>query len=326
MGISQVFKTYIEPSLERIPVLEVSHSEKHQGRDYVITQTIQLNVFTDFDRKLSRHLAATRGAGFPAYTVSVVVNEKGSGAPARFLAPAHHVSVPHALKGIAERAFAHGGKAELTIHHNDPAAGDRGAGAPRTVTSDDIDSLKAALAICRYLGEAEFLSISGDFDIVMAGPAGELDPMILHLKNGSISMPCPSGRSITPFECPIHNFGSHVAGNLLAQGYLARARQALVATKEEAVMEFRAAAEKRILGFDRALAGRTLEGHRLDATMALVERLKAGLGSSLGGLAEDAQITALDWASEMAGGEGRAGSQRRITLAHAAAHTATANG
>ncbi len=44
---------------------------------YIVTQTIQRNDFTDFDRKLSRHPAATRGAGFPAFTVAVQVNERG---------------------------------------------------------------------------------------------------------------------------------------------------------------------------------------------------------------------------------------------------------
>ena len=314
MSISTVFKAYVEPSLERIPVLEVSHSETHQGREYVISQTIHRNVTTDFDLKLSRHLAATRGAGFPSFTVSVAVTEVGNDAKPRALSPAHHVSVPHALKGIAERAFAHAGKANLTIYHNDPTSRGKRAGAERKVTREDIESLKAALAICRHLGEAEFLTISGDFDIVIAQPPGDLDPVVMHLQNGSITMPCPSGGSITPFECPIHNFASHAAGSVLAQGYLARARHALVACKENAVMDFRAAAERRILAFDKALAGRPLEDHRLEATMSLVERLKSGLGDGLRGLAEDARITALDWSAEIAGGE-----RKRITMVHAAA-------
>ena len=87
--MSGVFKTFVEPSLERSPVLEVSHVERHQKRDYIVTQTIQRNVFTDFDRKLSRHLAATRGAGFPAFTVAVRVSERGCGGPPRYLTPAH---------------------------------------------------------------------------------------------------------------------------------------------------------------------------------------------------------------------------------------------
>ena len=318
MSVDKVFKRFVEPSLERIPVLEVSHGERLQGCDYIITQTIQRNVFTDFDRKLSRHLAATRGAGFPAFTVAVQVNERGRGGPPRFLTPVHHASVPHALKGIADRAFAHCGRVDLTVHNNDPGAGDRVAGVRREVSTDDMEVLDAALNICRHLGEAEFLDISGDFDIVIAGPPGELQPIVMHLQNGSISMPCTNGTAITPFECPIHGFAGHAAGNVLAQGYLARARHALVATKEAAVLEFRAAAEDRILAFDRALAGRPLDGHRLDAAIALIERLKAGLGGSLNGLSEDAQITALDWSAAIASGDGRAATGRDVIPAHAA--------
>jgi hypothetical protein len=326
MSVTNIFKTFVEPSLERIPVLEVSHIERHQGREYVISQKIQRNVFTEFDRKLSRHLAATRGTGFPAFTVSVQVNERGSGAPARFLAPAHHESVPHALKGIADRAFAHcdsdKGEIELTVHHDDRggSANGGGVGITRLLRTDDIDALDSALKICRHLGEAEFLNISGDFDIVIAGPPGDQNPVIMHLQNGSLSMPCATGSTITPFECPIHGFSSHAANNISAQGYLARARHALVATKEAAVVEFRAAAEDRILSFDKALGQRGMDGHRMDAAIALVERLKTGLGSSLSGLSEDAQVTALDWSMEIASDDGMAATGRRqITLAHAAA-------
>ncbi len=317
MSVSKVFKTFVERSLERIPVLEVSHVERLQGCDYIVTQTIQRNVFTDFDRKLSRHLAATRGAGFPAFTVAVQVNERGRGGPPRFLTPVQHASVPHALKGIADRAFAHCGRVELMVQNNNPGAGDRVAGVRRELSTDDIEALDAALDICRHLGEAEFLDISGDFDIVIAGPPGELQPIVMQLQNGSISMPCTNGAAVTPFECPIHGFASHAAGNVLAQGYMARVRHALVATKEKAVMEFRAAAEHRILAFDRALAGRPLNGHRLDAAIALVERLKAGLGGSLSGLSEDAQITALDWSAAIASGDGRPVAKGHIILAHA---------
>ena len=315
MGISSVFTAVVERSLERIPVLEVSHVERLQGSDYIITQTIQRNVFTDFDRKLSRHLAATRGVGFPAFTVAVQVNERGRGGPPRFLNPVHHASVPHALKGIADRAFAHCGRVDLTVHDSNPGAADRVAGVRRELSSDDIEALDAALNICRHLGEAEFLEISGDFDIVIAGPPGELNPIIMHLKNGSISMPCTNGTAITPFECPIHGFAGHAAGNVLAQGYMARARHALVASTEAAVLEFRAAAEHRILAFDRALAGRPLDGHRLEAAATLIERLKAGLGSDLSGLSEDAQITALDWSAAIASGDGKPATGRNIIQA-----------
>ena len=295
MSVGLVFKDCIEPCVERIPVLEVTHEEKQHGRAFMIIQKIQRNVFTDFDRKLSRHLAATRGLGFPPFTVSIGVAERNDSASLRPLGEAHYASVPHALKGIAERALGQSDRADLLILHNDSTAGDQGAGLSRTVTRDDIDVLDAGLRICRYLGESEFLNISGDFDIVLAGPPGDLKPLMIHLNNGSISMQCASGDSITPFESPLHGFASHLRKSVLAQGYMAQARHALVAEKENAVVEFRSAAEHQILNFDRALAGRPLDGHRLQSAVALVERLKAGLGSSIKGLSEDARITALDW-------------------------------
>lgn len=318
MSVGIVFKTFVEQSLERIPVLEVTHEERHQGHDFIITQTIQRNVFTEFDRKLSRHLAATRGAGFPAFTVTVDVAERGGVAPSHPLARAHYASAPHALKGIAERAMGEADRAELMMHHNDPAAGDRGVGARRTVTSDDVEALEAGLGICRFLGEAEFLDISGDFDIVLAAPPGELRSVVMHLKNGSITMPCPSGTSITPFECPLHGFAGHMADSMLAQGYMAQARHSLVAAKEAAVSDFREAAERHILNFDRALGGRPLEGHRLDSAIALVERLKAGLGPGLEGLSEDARITALEWSVTIDAGGEAGTTSKGITLAHPA--------
>ncbi len=44
MSVNKVFKTFVEPSLERIPVLGVSHVERHQQREYVVTQTVLVNA------------------------------------------------------------------------------------------------------------------------------------------------------------------------------------------------------------------------------------------------------------------------------------------
>ncbi|MEL6479330.1 MAG: hypothetical protein AAFR17_18535, partial [Pseudomonadota bacterium] len=63
-----------------------------------------------------------------------------------------------------------------------------------------------------------------------------------------------------------------------------------------AIWDFRAAAEERIFGFDKALAGQPLSDYRLTAAETLVTRLRAGLGDNLLGLSEQAQITALGWA------------------------------
>jgi len=327
MSSAGVFKKVVEQSLERIPVLEALHVEQHQGREYIVSQTVNRNVFTEFDQKLSRHLAATRGAGFPAFTVSVRARERSSAAPARPVGAAHYPSVPHALKGIAERAVANRGRAMLAIRHSAGHA-DSGDGVDesailakltREIDKDTIDAMDVALGVAESLGEPEFLEMSGDFDVLLVAPPGKLGPVMMHLQKGSVSIPCQTGSTITPFECPLYNFAEHAGSNLLAQGYLASARHALVSAKEAAVAEFRAAAESRILSFDRALAGRPLEGHRLDAAVTLVERLKAGLGETLNGLSEDAMITALDWSAEIAGGGSRHRGASPVIVPHPAA-------
>lgn len=296
-----VFKSIVEPTVERIPVLQAVHFERFKGREFVVSQTVQRNVFTEFDRRLSRHLAAIRGAGFPAFTVTVHASERG-GSNGQQLGATHHNSVPHALKEIAERACAKTGTANVSIDFSAPASAAR-SGHPREIDSETVASMEAALTICETLGEAEFLEISGDFDVVIAKPPCGLKPLVAHMQNGSAMLPCPAGDTVTPFECPIYGFAKHAGANILAQSYLATARHALVSAKEAAVAEFRAAAESRILSFDRALAGRPLVGHRLEAATALVGRLKAGLGDSLTGLSEDAKITALDWSEAISEAE-----------------------
>ncbi len=49
------------------------------------------------------------------------------------------------------------------------------------------------------------------------------------------------------------------------------------------------------MAFDRALAGRPLDGHRSDSALSLIARLRAGLGDELRGLGEAARITAMEW-------------------------------
>jgi hypothetical protein len=44
--------------------------------------------------------------------------------------------------------------------------------------------------------------------------------------------------------------------------------------------------------------------------------VKAGLGGSLNGLSEDAQITALDWSAAIASGDGKPATGKHIVLAH----------
>jgi len=298
--MTTLFDRIIEPDLERVPVLTVAHVEEHLGRNFRLLQTISRNVLTEFDRKLSRHLAATTGAGFPAFTVTVEVVEPGVDGTRRHLATAAHNSVPHALLEIAKRAHARCGPVELTFHRGSRKdAEEKALGPSRAVGTDEIEMLEAALKICATLGEAEFLEIAGDFDVVLVTPPGGLRPIAMHLQNGTLSIPSVHSATDAPFECPIFGFADHIAHDLGAQNYLAQARHALVTEKTAAIDSFRLAAEKRILAVSEALGGRGLSEHRQLAVEGLVERLRAGLGSNLKGLAEDARITALDWSCSL---------------------------
>ena len=294
--MSSVFENTVEPELERIPVLEVVHSEKHHGRKFQVHQTICRNVFTSFDRKLSRHLAATTGEGFPDFKTTVEVREIKKNGHSRKLSSASHSSVPHALISIAKRAFDRNGPVELIFKHGNQSETDP-KGPRRTVKTDELQMLARALKVCRLLGETEFLDISGDFDILIVSPPGGLKPMTMSLSKGTVSVPGTGGNDM-PFECPIMTFSEKAAKDPIAQQYLARARHALVAAKEQAIAEFRTAAEERILETNEALDGCALDGHRLTAVEGLVERLREGLGYNLRGLSEHARITALDWSAD----------------------------
>ncbi len=52
--------------------------------------------------------------------------------------------------------------------------------------------------------------------------------------------------------------------------------------------------------------------------MALVERLKLGLGACLDGLSEDARVTALDWTGSIEGSRDSAMFRSHVPLARAA--------
>jgi hypothetical protein len=302
------FHTVIEPSIEAIPLLQVLHAERVDGSPRELTQTICRNVYTEFDRKLSRHLAATRGRGFPGFTVTVeVAGSLGEGGRSR-LAAAFHDSVPHALRELAERAFTRSGAVELTFRRRASGGEDgRSVTHKRRLSSADIELLGVALDICEELGEAEFLDISGDFSIIQVAPPGRLDPVVMHLRNGTVSVPSSSGPGSAPFQWPIHAFAEHASTNLAVQSYLACVGHAIVGEKEAAIDAFRRAAERRILDFHAARAGRPLDGHWRDAAVGLIARLRAGLGDTLGGIAEDARGIALDLAASLAASAGRRG-------------------
>lgn len=294
MADHDFFDRVVSRDVERIPVLEALHVERFDAQNYVIAQIVVKNVFTDFDRQLSKHLAATKGEGFPRFTVFVRFREEREDAEWRSFEPNHHASVPHALSAIADRAVSFGDGNGIKLRHAGRGAGNDD-GAHVALDREDVKSMADALAVTEALGEPEFMEISGDFDIMLVRPAGDLKPVTMYMRKGSVSMPSDRSSTGMPFECPIAGFRRAAREDNGAQAYLATARHELSIAKEDAVSDFRAAAEGQIFSFDRALAGRPLEGHRADAAQALIGRLRAGLGDELRGVSEAARITALGW-------------------------------
>ncbi len=299
---NDVFSQVVGPSLERLPIARLSQNAGLNGRRFIVNYTISKVVLTDFDRKLSEHLAAVRGSGFPGVSLEISVTELASKetwhpAPEQFLK-----SIPHALKRVAEYAMGDRARASLvSVPPTSEAAGEApDAEGPRwDITVDRVDAIAKSLDLCGTLGAFEFLQVSADYDRITVKPHGdELDPVVIDLERGTVSIPPLSDRDAV-FECSLFSFTRELSGNRAAAAYVARARHNLSLAKEEAIYRFRSSAQDRIMGFDRALAGRPLDSFRLDAAVTLVSRLKAGLGDSLVGLSEEAQITALEWAASI---------------------------
>jgi hypothetical protein len=304
----RIFDTLAEPSAERLRLFGIAY-ETQSGpapggigppggaRRAVVSHLVAKNVFTSFDARLSRHLAAVTGAGLPHALVETRMRDLATGRTAAQGAPRHAASAPAALAIAARLAL--GGQDRVAVRLGNWNAGDEGLGQERVITAQGVEALERALAICARLGVADFLDVSGDLDRVLVRPAGGgLDVLVMDLGRGTVAVPAvePGGAgaqaSLWDFECAADTVPAVAA-------YLARARHAIAAAREAAVREFREAAEERIMQFDAALAGRPLTGHRLDVAASLVARLQSVLGDTLGGLSEAARLTALDWAALM---------------------------
>ncbi|MEM9148386.1 MAG: hypothetical protein AAGC57_19655 [Pseudomonadota bacterium] len=299
MRTNKIFQSIVEPTLERVAVIEVLHVERHEGSDFVVSHVLRRNIFTDFDKRLSRHLAAVRGGGFPTVTATVRVRDRREKGAWQTCPSVNFASIPHALATIARRAIGTADSATLRLHYRSLDDDERETtGLRRVIERNDLQILETALKSCEEFGEPAFLEITGDFDLVMIKPpAPELKAIVMDLFQRRLTIPPVPGITSDHVSVPLFDFQKVIAENTEARTYMAALRQSMMAQKEQAVLDFRAAAEARILAFESALRGRRLDGFRLDTVISLVARLKSGLGDGLSGLSEDAQITAFDWAT-----------------------------
>lgn len=272
-----------------------------EERMVLVWHLVAKNVFTSFDTRLSRHLAAVTGAGLPHATVETRVRDLATGRTAAQGAPRRAASAPAALAVAAKLAL--GGRDRVAVRLGNWNAGDEGLGQERVITAHAVEALEQALGICARLGVADFLEISGDLDRVLVRPAGSrLDVLVMDLSRGTVAVPAcgtAGGTGGAATQASLYDFESAADTVPAVAAWLARARHAVARAREAAVREFREAAEERIIQFDAALAGRPLAGHRLEVASSLVARLQAVLGDSLAGLSEAARLRALDWAASM---------------------------
>ena len=298
MDQTKFFETVIEPSIERLGLFGVAHDVHFDGRNFVVLHKVSKNVFTEFDGKLSRYLAAVTGRGLPGATVQTTIRDVGSGRTWTPYPARHAASVPHAL-AVAGR-LALGSQKAADVRVGAWMSEETGADQAFSVSQDSIEMLERGLDICRKIGTVDFLEISGDFERVVCRPLGSnLDMVVIDLSRGTVAIPTTAEKGGAAWQGPVYGFEKAIKQAPAIMSFLARARHSVAMSKEEAILSFREAAEQRILSFNEALAGRQLTGYRLESATSLVSRLQAGLGDTLLGLSEAAQMTALDWAVQV---------------------------
>ncbi|MEM0922718.1 MAG: hypothetical protein AAGI13_06705 [Pseudomonadota bacterium] len=294
---TDVFRSVVIPSVEQVPLLEVTQDVETDGLLLQASYEVQQIVLTEFDRRLSNHLAAVRGEGFPTISLTVTITDPATGKHWMPIDQQHFRSLPHALKHIAEFALGSHERCAIKIFARARRlAGSQAFGRPDILTRAKASALTAAIAFCDMLGEVEFLHITGHFSSIVMQPTDQsMGPVVVDLERGAITFPSEvSGPGVV---CALFNPTQQIGQDREASGYISQLHHHLALAKEQAIWGFRLAAEERIIGFDKALAGQPLTEYRLTAAETLVTRLRAGLGDSLLGLSEQAQITALGWAS-----------------------------
>lgn len=298
MNTEELFKKFIEPSTEQIGLFGISKESNLDGRTCLVTYKISRNVFTDFDGKLSRYLAAVRGTGLPEASVETRLRDT-PGAEMRTVQPVRQVqSVPDALATAARLALGEAKSARVRMGAwlNDAA----GPGREWEISKETIETLDRALLVCQQLGSVEFLEISGNFERVLVRPSdSDLEMITIDLRQGTIDVPEVGAAQGSAWTGPVFSFEKAAAQVPAVINYVGRAQHSVTSAKERAILTFREAAESHIMNFNAALAGRPLADYRLERATSLVARLKAGLGGSLLGLSETAQMTALDWVTHL---------------------------
>ena len=298
MANADFYESIVAPSSEQLGLFGIAHDVNFDGRHFVVTHKISKNILTEFDGHLSRYLAAVTGYGLPGASVETTIRDVESGRAWNPNAARQAAGLPDAL-AIAVR-LALGSDTKISVRTGPWMVDHSALDDERILTVDIANSLDQAVSICAMIGPPEFLDMSGDLDRIVMRPTGaRLDMLSMQMDRGTIAVPTTSELSGHAYQGALFGFERVAKQNPAVGAYISRARHAVSEAQEEAIYAFRHASESRIAEFDGALAGRELSGYRLDSARSLVSRLQAGLGDTLLGLSEAAQLTALDWAMEV---------------------------
>ena len=298
MTVADIFQSVVEPSSEHLGFHGIAHDVNFDGRHFVVTHKISKNVLTEFDVHLSRYLGAVTGKGLPGASVETKIRDVETGRSWNPYPTRNVASIVEAMATAVRLALGSDGKVKARV--GPWLSDDAGLDQERPLTIDVAYALEQAEAVCAQIGGPEFLDMSGDLSRVMVRPQkAKLDMLSMDLDRGTIAVPTTSELAGTAYQGALFGFDKAARQNPAVGAYLSRARHYVALAKEDAIHAFRQAAEARIMEFDSALAGRELTGYRLDSARSLVSRLQAGLGDTLLGLSEAAQLTALDWATEV---------------------------
>ena len=298
MSDKDFYRSVIEPCSERLGIYGLAHDVNFDGRHFVVTHKVSKNIMTEFDGHLSRYMAAVTGKGLPGAAVETIIYDadtERSWSPN----PARQAAGLGEALAIAVR-LALGSDTTIRGRCGPWMANGSRLDEERVFNLDVALGLDQAVSVCSMIGPPEFLDISGDLDRMVMRPAGaKLDMLTMDLQRGTLAVPTTAELGGTAYQGALYGFERAAKQTPAVGTYLSRARHFVAEAQEEAIYSFRQAAEARILDFNNALDGRELSGYRLDSARSLVSRLQAGLGDTLLGLSEAAQLTALDWAMEV---------------------------
>ena len=153
------YESVVEPSTERLGLFGIVHDVSFDRRNFVVSHKVSKNVFTAFDTRLSRYLAAVRGQGLPHATVETLIRDVTTGRGWTPYPPRYCQSVPAALATATKLALGSSSQMEVRIGPWVDEYG--GLDQQRTLTAETTAALEMALDICSRIGSADFLEISG---------------------------------------------------------------------------------------------------------------------------------------------------------------------